>query len=98
MWRVISLIISILILILIFKFVWFVLPYAIIIGICLFIYFRYIRPLFNKDKTSNSDNLYESQNYYNENIKKEEKDEFNGPIVDVDYKDVDENDDKKEIL
>lgn len=96
MGRVISLIISILILILIFRFVWFILPYAIIVGICLFIYFKYIRPMFNKNKTH--EDLHEPQSYYNEKVVKEEEDVFNGPIVDVDYKDVDENDDKKETL
>lgn len=96
MGRIISLIISILILILIFRFVWFILPYAIIVGICLFIYFKYIKPMFNKN--NNHDNLHEPENYYNQKVAKEEEDVFNGPIVDVDYKDVDENDDKKEIL
>ncbi|MDO4535133.1 MAG: hypothetical protein Q4B63_04890 [Clostridium perfringens] len=96
MGRVISLIISILILILIFRFVWLILPYAIIVGICLFIYFKYIKPMFNKNK--NHENLHEHENYYNQKTTKEEEDMFTSPIVDVDYKDVDENDDKKEIL
>lgn len=99
MGRAISLIISIIILILIFKLVWFILPYAIIVGVCLFIYFKYIKPLLNKNKTK-SDNLYEA-NYYNEKTSKED-DTFNGTIIDVDYKDLDKNEDenhnKKEIL
>ena len=100
MGRAISLIISIIILILIFKLVWFILPYAIIVGVCLFIYFKYIKPLLNKNKTE-SDNLYEA-NYYSEKTSKEDDDTFNGTIIDVDYKDLDKNEDenhnKKEIL
>ncbi len=98
MGRIISLIISILILILIFKFVWFILPYAIIVGICLFIYIKYIKPMFNKNKIKSQNDLYEPKNYYNQKATKKEEVVFNGPIVDVDYKDVNENDDKKEIL
>ena len=71
MGRAISLIISIIILILIFKLVWFILPYAIIVGVCLFIYFKYIKPLLNKNKTK-KDNLY-GTNYYNERNSKEDE-------------------------
>lgn len=100
MGRAISLIISIIILILIFKLVWFILPYAIIVGVCLFIYFKYIKPLLNKNKIK-KDNLY-GTNYYNERNSKEDENSFNGTIIDVDYKDLDKNEDenhnKKEIL
>ena len=92
MGRAISLIISIIILILIFKLVWFILPYAIIVGVCLFIYFKYIKPLLNKNKTK-KDNLY-GTNYYNERNSKEDENSFNGTIIDVDYKDLDKNEDE----
>lgn len=100
MGRAISLIISIIILILIVKLVWFILPYVIIVGICLFIYFMYIKPLINKNKEDKSNNLY-GRNYSEEKPEKDD-DTFNGTIIDVDYKDVDENrnedHNKKEIL
>lgn len=95
--RFISLIISIIVLILVFRFIWFILPYALIIGFLIFVYYKWVRPLFKTNKSSKLDDLYDNNNYYGKNDDKED-DLFNGTIVDVEYKDVDEDNNKKDIL
>lgn len=82
-------IIYILIIMVAISFFVYMLPYILLGGFILWLYFKYIRPLIKgkkeKKTTRNTTKAYKSEEVSSDN----QDDLYDGPIIDVDYEEVD---------
>lgn len=96
--KILNIILAVIIIIVAFKLFLFALPYLIggivIIGLIVWGYYKYTKRKILK-KLNEFEEEVNKSNYYNSNINSgnnhDEKDEYNGPIIDVDYEEVNKN-------
>lgn len=81
----INILVFILILFLVVNFVWTIIPILLVGGVALYVYFKVIKPYINKKRDhKQSNNIYKE-----EVVMDKEEDTYSGPVIDVDYEDVD---------
>lgn len=87
--RVLSIIISIIVIILVIKLFLYAVPVLVILGVGIWLYSKYkIKKAVKQYNEENNTRHQFTENVYKNDTKQEETNEFNGPIIDVDYEDI----------